>query len=189
MRVRESDPDVTFGQHRRTATVVAFSASVLAVLFAAALVWVVVTRNQEWTPLGPYPTQIVQGTLTYAIDGTTYPAVHVSDEAVTVTGKKCYQEAVTVSGASSWFSTQPSGLTLQTGNGVRDREAGCFTATFVNQMPAEVRVWATELFDRGRPYVVMQITGREQAIQGDRTSEPRVWRTEDFVILPDGSGK
>ena len=184
MKSRSSDPDEVFGVHRRAATAVAVGSTFMAVVFAVALAVVVVSKQAPWAPLGPYPVQKVTGTTTFEAKGHTYPAVRVTDDAVTVTGKKCTSEDVTVAGATSWFSVHPSGLTLQVGNGVRDRKKGCVTTVYVNQMPAEVKVWANVLFELGRTYVVMSIVGREQAQNESGSSEPGNWRTESFVILP-----
>jgi hypothetical protein len=185
--VRESDPDAVFGVHRRAANAVAWLSVTLALIFGSALGYVLLVDKAVWVPLGPYPQQVVEGTGVYSVEGRTYPALTVDDAAVTVTGEKCVREDVTVAGAASWYSVQPSGLILQTGNGVRDTEKGCETRTFVNQIPTEVRVWAQALFDQGRPYVIMAITGTEHGVDGDRTSQALTWRTEDFVILPKGT--
>ena len=165
-----------------------------ALVMAGVLVFTLVHVGDEaeWTPLGPFPVQQVKGTLSFASsdkgDNIVYPAVRVTDATVKVTGTKCYREPVTVVGSVGWSSAEPPGLSLTTGDGTGDRDKGCVTNSYVNQIPETVRTWAQARFDEGETFVLVRINGRETAYRDDGTSEsvPLTWRTEPFAILPAG---
>jgi len=141
---------------------------------------------EEWSPLGPYPTQDVVSDRTMDVSegaGTTITVPVVSSaEDVTVEGVKCNDEAVTVSGTVSWVSVDPPGTQIRVGEGIRDRAPGCSSFTFHNPIPPEVVERTAELQAAGFT-PVWRVTGTEtpQRDNGE-TGESLSWTTEPFVV-------
>lgn len=190
MMVGETPPD---GPH--VSTVIAGLSLAFALVMALVLGVVAVNTvrgDDQWTPLGPFPTQTVKGTTTYPIKTDTaiveYPAVSVNDDSVRVTGTKCYQERVQVQGAVSWSSVEPPGLNLNVGEGTNEFEKGCVETSYVNLIPPTVKTWANQRFAEGAEFVLIRISGRQTAFDDQRESVPLTWRTETFAILPAESG-
>lgn len=167
----------------------AWLSSVLAALCLGLIAASILNRPEPpWEPLGPYPRQIVHAPddAVFETAGRTYPMVDLSEnETVEVVGTKCYQEPVTVAGTVSWYSRKPLGLTYLSGSGVAEREKGCITQTFQNEIPEVVQEWARLQFADGRAFVLVAIVGQEVAVRDDRTdSETGTWRSEDLALVP-----
>lgn len=139
-----------------------------AVVAAAALAIMASTLWQSvrppWNPIGDFPEQEV---------------TEVNDTFVHVVGTKCYDEDVTVRGSFGWQRVDPPGFAITLGEGVADREAGCLTQEFDNNIPASV-------LDANTPGATWRITGTETPFDDDREGLPRVWQTEPFTLKPTG---
>lgn len=175
------------GQVRRLRRVTAATTALAVVAFLVAAVVVVVVAHDRWDPLGAYPVQDV-------LDTTIAPG-----ESVRVVGVKCVRSdtTVTVRGAYSWQSLDPSGTFVEGGEGVAVRyprgarpegpkpdKRGCTTFRFENPVPGPVAQRAADVCSaRGVPSV-WALVGRETPVRsGGEDGVTRAWRTERFTLL------
>lgn len=168
----------------------ALAVACVTLLFAAgALVWAwVELRNDQWKPLGPFPTQAVDLPSTYAWEAAgssntqEIPAAALTDGVfVPVSGAKCYKEAVTVTGVVAWTVLDPPGRVFETGRGTAVKEPGCVTSNFENVIPDDLAELAAV---HGHP-VVVAITGCETPTDPDRGEGATLcWSTEPFALVP-----
>lgn len=174
---------------RRVADVALVVACVTLLFAAGALAWAWMgLRNDQWKPLGPFPTQSVDVSTTFewqvADDANTQtiPAVGLAgDGNVPVEGTKCYREAVTVNGVVAWTVLDPPGRVFETGRGTAIKEPGCVTSSFENQIPGDL---AAVVAEHGHPFVVA-ITGCETPTDPDRGEGATLcWSTEPFALVP-----
>lgn len=138
-----------------------------------------------WDPLGEFPIQRVESTVT----GVKGPAAY-TNSTVNVVGVKCnnMDSSVTVSSHNSWFSVDPPGTAVEAGSGVTKRLPGCTTLNFQNAIPTEVKARTDALAFSGRCTSVWAITGEETPIK-DATGAhgvPRVWTTVNFTLVTPG---
>ena len=156
-----------------------------------AVVWlsVLLVRDDQWKPLGPFPEQTVTNPATYDWPTTVgggnsqiVPAVGLAGGIAFVEGTKCYRETVTVNGVVAWQVLDPAGGgTFETGRGTAVKEQGCSTSTFENTVPDDVAAYVS---GRARP-VVVAITGCETPTDSDRGEGATLcWSTEPFALVP-----
>ena len=126
----------------------------------AALGSVLLGLGDPWDPIGEFPVQDV---------------TEINEDFVHVVGTKCYDEDVSVRGEFGWQRVEPPGFAITLGAGQAEREEGCLTQEFNNDIPDEVR-------EANTPGAVWRIVGEEVPFDEDREGLPRSWRTEDFVL-------
>lgn len=144
-------------------------------------------QESEYDPLGDYPVQMVTAEVILD-DGT--KAVYL-DEPVEVEGIKCNDSIniVTVEGSLTWQAVEPRGVLISTGEGTSEKEPGCTTTIFQNQIPTSVHSAITAQHLRGIDQPLWRIVGIEYPIDEDGArGEPRRFETENFVVLT-GSGE
>lgn len=138
-----------------------------------------------WNPLGEYHVQAVAERVP-GVDG---PAA-VLGAPLHVEGTKCNEsgEPVEVTGTLRWQSIDPAGASggHVTVNAVRS--PGCVTRDFLNPVPPDVlRLMRAAIMARGGQPVVWAVTGEDTPLAPDgRRGVPRIWRTENFTIVPPG---
>ena len=138
-------------------------------------------HEDEWSPLGPYPTQQVVAPV---VDGV--PTVHLSAGVVKVHGRKCeHGSGYQIVGPAAWQSLDPRGTIIQAGEGSRAAADGCTSFSFVNTIPEAVvaAVHAQALAGETEP--VWRLTGTERPVDGSRTGAELSWATEPFVLVDD----
>ena len=155
----------------------------------AVIVWLatILTADDQWKPLGPFPEQTVTNPASYdwptagEANVQPVPAVGLANGVVYVEATKCYRETVTVNGAVAWQVLDPPGRTYETGRGTAVKEQGCSTSSFENEVPVDLAAFVA---DRGEP-VVVAITGCETPTDPDRGEGASLcWSTEPFALIP-----
>lgn len=147
---------------------IAIGGVMVLVIGAAIALWAVTIQStrSQWSPLGDFPDQTV---------------LSVTDVFVEIEGTKCYDEPVRVRGGVGWRAVDPPGALIVAGEGVADREQGCFTEVFRNPIPVEVLA-LEEALDQP---VVWQLTGWETPVDEshDREGVTGVWISETFTLI------
>lgn len=157
--------------------------SILSLVLAAGALFVSVRHGEEeWSPLGPNPTQRVSAPVVAG-----YPTVPASARAVTVEGRKCSSEiGITVAGSFSWVSESPRSV-VPAGTGTREVvRTGCSAVIeYRNPIPAEVRdltrAGCTETAAGCR--MIWRIVGVEIPTDSEGQEGSRAtWTTEPFAV-------
>jgi len=152
--------DTTPSRARR-AGLAAVSAFLVLLLVLEVAILVGLFEEPDWSPLGPYPVQDV---------------VEIDETFVRVLGTKCSDEAVTVRGSFGWQRVDPPGFAVTLGEGTDQREAGCHTREFRNDVP-------TAVAEVNQPGDVWRILGSETPVTADGVEGVELgWETEPFVL-------
>lgn len=140
-----------------------------------------------WSPLGPYPVQVVtsQGPkLKSPINAAeVLPQIKLGSKAA-IAGTKCSKEEVTVKGGYGWRSVVPSGLEYTAATGAPGlRLKGCSKLAFQNVIPPEVDDWARDVINGGQVPAVF-LGGCEIPVNPDGKEGVKVcWRSEPFILV------
>lgn len=141
----------------------------------------IIFHEDQWSPLGPYPTQQVDADV---VDG--MPTVAVSAGVVKVRGRKCVTgSGYDIVGSAAWQSIDPRGTIIDAGQGSRPATDGCTSFTFVNTVPGPVAAAVHAQALAGVPAPVWRLTGTERPVDGERVGAELSWATEPFVLVDD----
>ena len=163
-------------------TVVGLSVVTVALVFVGAvIVWSELRVPDEFDPLHYTVPQSVTSRVNI-LSGA--PAAHLGGT-VDVTGEKCSDVDVDVIATTSWTPIEPRGESIVTApSAPAQREAGCVTSRFQNEIPPDVVDVVRRQHARGYPAPLWEIRGVETPIRPNgEPGSPEDWYTEPFAIV------